>query len=261
MTINWNLRRPVTLRPIVPTKAQEDELLSIYNDSIRIWQDAVNRIAREWVQPAEITTDAIDGQQLTWLMDQVERDLDRTLIYQTDKLGRWVTKVGNWNGRKTISGIKSATGRDIEPFIRLSDVRDLLDRSIRQNVSLISNVNADTRNRIEQIIFDGFARRRTKRQITDALAKATGITKRRARIIASDQLHKLNIQMSAYRARQLGIERYKWVRTISKHERPAHLSRVGKIFRWDKPPDDGPPGYAIGCKCGFQSILGDDDDE
>ena len=253
--IHWKVRRETTLRPIVPTKAQENELYSIYWASIRIWQKLAADVAANWSQPAQITIDAPDGTQLQWLIDQADAWSRDTLIYQTERLGRWVTKVGKWNGAKTIAGIKSATGTDVEPFIRLSDVREELELAIRQNVALISSVNADTKNRVQQIIFDGFAQRKTKKQITDELAKAMGITKRRARIIAGDQLHKLNIAMSKHRNLQLGITRYKWGRTISRHERPHHLARVGKVFRWDKPPWDGPPGYAIGCKCSAAAIL------
>lgn len=255
----WNLRRPAVLRPIVPTKAQEDELYRIYGDSIAIWQKLSSDLAAIWTKP-ELVTDAPDGQSVQWLVDQAQREADNTIIYQTEKLGRWVTKVGDWHGRKTIEGIKSATGVDIAPFIRLGDVREELQRSIRQNVALISSINADTKNRIQQIIFDGFAQRKTKKQITDELAKAMGITKRRARVIAGDQTHKLNIQLSAYRARQLGIKRYVWHTRLDDRVRPAHKAREGKVFRWDKPPPDGHPGYPIMCRCAAQSIIEDDDD-
>jgi SPP1 gp7 family putative phage head morphogenesis protein len=112
---------------------------------------------------------------------------------------------------------------------------------------------------VQQIIFDGFAQRKTKKQITDDLAKAMGITKRRARIIAGDQTKKLNIALMQHRNLQLGITRYKWGRTTSKNERKYHLARVGKIFRWDKPPPGGHPGYEIGCKCSAAAILDYDD--
>lgn len=255
---SWGLRRPVVLRPIIPTKAQENELYRIYGDGLAIWHALCRDIIALWTTPELITDAAPDGQSLQWLVDQASRQADNTIIYQTEKLGRWVTKVGEWHGRKTIDGIRSATGAEVAPFIRLGDVREELERSIRQNVALISNVNADTKNRVQQIIFDGFARRKTKKQITDDLAKAMGITKRRARVIAGDQLHKLNVQLSAIRARQLGIKRYVWHTRLDDRVRPAHRAREGKVFRWDKPPPDGHPGYPIMCRCAAQSILEDD---
>lgn len=246
-------RKAVTLRPIEPTGAQENEIYSIYLNSIRIWQRCAAQIAASWTQPT-ITVDA-DGRELQWLVDQANAQADATIIYQTDKLGKWVTKVGSWHGQKTIFGVKSATGTDIAPFIRLSDADAILREAVRRNTALISNVNADTKNRIEQVIYDGFARRLNKKQLTDELAKAMGITKRRARIIAGDQTHKLNIALTQYRNQQLGITSYKWMTRRDDRVRPAHRARQGKLFRWDKPPFDGHPGYAVGCRCIAQAVI------
>lgn len=253
--IHWKVRRETALPPIIPTQAQERELYSIYLSSIQIWQKLAADVAAAWSQPAQITTDAPDGTQLQWLIDQADNQSRSTLIYQTERLGRWVTKVGTWHGAKTIAGIKSATGTDVEPFIRLSDVREELELAIRQNVALISSVNADTKSRVERIIFDGFAQRKTKKQITDELAKAMGITKRRARLIAGDQATKLGVALTKHRNLQLGIRRYKWITRRDDRVRPAHRARQGKIFRWDKPPFDGPPGYPVACRCVAAGIL------
>src|SRR5690606_468929 len=125
-----------------------------------------------------------DGAQLQFLLDQIERQADNTILYQTEKLGRWVSKVGTRNMGKTISGVKSATGVDIAPYIRLRDVQPYLEQSIRQNVALISNVNADTKRRVEEAVYEALANRRNKKWLTDRIAKEMGITKRRARIIA-----------------------------------------------------------------------------
>jgi SPP1 gp7 family putative phage head morphogenesis protein len=252
MKIDFKLRRRTILRPIVPTQNQEAELYSIYLDSVRIWANACAQISGSW---SVLTTDDISESQIQWLINQAQQQSDHTIVYQTARLGRWVTKVGTWHGAKTISGIKSATGTDITPFINLGDVRDLLDRSIAQNVSLISSVNADTKRRIEQIIFDGFATRKTKKEITDQLAAAMGVTKRRARLIAGDQLQKINVALNGYRNVQLGIDSYIWKHTPQEHPRKYHVARNGKTFRWDDPPSDGPPGYAPNCRCYSQGII------
>lgn len=261
--VREGLRRGVELRPIMPPMALQNELYSIYNDSIRIWSAFLPELAGAYDRfglTDGLVTDA-DGQQIQFLIDQVNRQLDNTIIYQTDRLGRWVTRVGEFNGRRTISAIKSATGKEIAPFIRLRDAQPFLEQSIRQNVALISNVNADMKNRVEQIIFDGLANRRNKKYITDELAKALGITKRRARNIAGDQTHKLNIALNQFRNEQLGIRQYRWSTRLDNAVRPAHRAREGKVFRWDQPPSDGHPGFPINCRCSADSILDPDEDE
>lgn len=259
--VHSGLRRQVVMRPIMPPRALETELYSIYNDSIALWAGLLPQLAAAYDRfglTDGLITDA-DGQQIQFLIDQVDRQLDNTILYQTDRLGRWVSRVGTWNGQRTISAVKSATGKDIAPFIRLREAQPFLEQAIRQNVALISNVNADMKNRVEQIIFDGLANRRTKKYITDELAKALGITKRRARIIAGDQTHKLNIALNQFRNEQLGITSYRW--STQRDDRVRHLHRVreGRVFRWDQPPSDGHPGHPINCRCAALSILDPDE--
>lgn len=255
-------RKTVTLRPVELTVALENDLAAIIMESVHAWARFVrDTLIPAYSQPGPMVSDAEpDGRNLQWLIDQADAEINNKLIYQTEKLGRWVTRTGEWHGRRTISSVKSATGFDIEPFIRLGDIRPLLDRSIADNVSLIKGLNADTKRRVEQIIFDGFARRRTKKDITRDLARAMGISQRKARFIATDQAHKLQSQLTQYRNEQLGIEAYLWRTRRDERVRSAHRIREGKKFRWDKPPFDGHPGYPIRCRCVSEAILWDDDD-
>lgn len=218
---------PDALRPVIDGNPRLSEMMTqVYANSLRPWVVSV---------PTPGIISAPVRQE--------------TYIYQTEKLGRWVTRTGTWHGAKTIAGVKSALGVDIAPYIKLSDIRGLLDASIQANVALIGSVNSDNQSRIESIVRDAFTNRRTKKWMTDALAEAMGITKRRARLIANDQMYKLGIALTAYRNQQMGIETYIWHHTPQTDPRPAHVARNLKVFRWSTPPPDGHPGYAIGCKC------------
>lgn len=259
--LGWSGKRRAIFRPIVPTQALENELYSIYYDSIRQWVAFTSTLVEEY-NPATALDGFIidaDGTQIQWLVDQKARQIENTIVYQTEKLGRWVTKVGTWHGAKTISAAQSATGVSIKPFIKLADVRPFLNQSIRQNVSLISNMNADTKARVEQVLYDAFANRRNKKWLTDELSKAMGITKRRARNIAGDQTHKLNSQLTQYRNEELGITSYIWKTREDGRVRPAHITRQDHIFEWSKPPYDGHPGYPVNCRCSAAAVLDPDD--
>lgn len=247
-------RKRVRLRPIAPSKVQEGDLYAIYRDTLAIWEGLARQIAATYSEPSPITTDA-DGRQLQWLVDQAAREAESIVFVQTEKLGRWVRRIGTWHGDRTISSVKSALGVDIAPFVRLSDVHDMLDDAVRANVSLIHDINTRNRAAVEAVIYDAQVNRRTKKEVTDSLAKAMGITKRRARMIANDQLYKLNIALTAYRNQQLGIAYYEWDHTPQAHPRPEHVQRDGKLFRWDTPPWDGLPGYAPNCKCRAVPIV------
>ena len=243
-------RKEVTLRPIVPTGALETDLYRIYLDSVRIWTACAREILASYERP-RLTTDA----DADWILDRADAQADSAVFIQTEKLGRWVRRMGTWHGERTISSVQSALGVDISPYVRLVDVDDLLTASVRANVALIRDVNARTRAAVEEVVRDGLVNRRTKKYVTDALSKAMGITKRRARLIANDQTHKLNLALTAYRNQQLGIDSYRWKHMPQEHPRPAHVARNGKVFSWSKPPYDGHPGYAINCKCAAEPVV------
>lgn len=225
---------PDALRPVIDGNPRLSEMMTqVYANSLRPWVVSVPT-------PGILSP---------------PKPRQETYIYQTEKLGRWVTRVGTWHGAKTIAGVKSALGVDIAPYIRLSDVAGLLDASIQANVALIGSVNSDNQSRIEAIVRDAFTNRRTKKWLTDALAEAMGITKRRARLIANDQMYKLGIALTAYRNQQMGIETYIWHHTPQTEPRPTHVARDLKVFRWSTPPPDGHPGYAIACKCYPEPVV------
>ena len=241
--------RRLVLRPIEPTASQAAELYAIHYWVVQQWREFISvTLAPSYERPSPFVADD-DGQKLQWLIDQKNADINSRIIYQTEKMGRWVTKFGTWHGAKTISAVNSATGVDIEPFIRLGNIRDQLDAAIRENTNLISGINADAKLRVEQVLFDSFAMRKTKAATVKALAEAMGITQRRARRIATDQTHKLGSILTQIRQQQMGFEKYKWITRGDDRVRPAHRSRNGRIFRWDKPPYDGHPGYPIMCRC------------
>lgn len=249
------------LPPIVVTKAMEDELYSIYLDGVREWRRGIiDKILPAYVIPS-LTLDATPA-ELDSIIANVARVVEGDVyLYQTAKLGRWVRRVGDWNGAKTISAAKSATGVDIAPYIRLIDVQGQLDQAIRDNVSLFKSHNAATRARIEAIMADALVNRRNKRWMTAELAKALGVSQRKARFAATDQTHKLNAALTALRNQQLGIPGYNWMTRRDERVRHLHAIRQGKFFRWDQPPSDGHPGWPIRCRCTAHSQLFDPDEE
>lgn len=256
------VRNPrATLPMIVVPKTIEDELYSIYLDGVRAWRKGiVEQIIPNYEIPS-LTLDATPA-QLDSIIANVARTVEgEVYLYQTAKLGRWVRRVGDWNGAKVISGAKSATGVDIAPYMRLIDVQGQLDQAIRDNVSLFRSHNAATRARIEAILADALVNRRNKKYLTAELAKALGISQRRARFAATDQTHKLSAALTSLRNQELGIPGYRWITRRDERVRHLHAVRQGDYFRWDKPPSDGPPGWPIRCRCVAHSVLYEPDED
>ena len=80
-----------------------------------------------------------------------------------------------------------------------------------------------------------------------------GTTKRRAALIARDQVTSLNAELTRIRQQQVGIEQYTWSTVKDERVRKSHRALEGTTQRWDKPPivDGEPahPGQPINCRC------------
>lgn len=109
------------------------------------------------------------------------------------------------------------------------------------------------------------------RSLLEEIIELSGIAYERAKVIARDQTNKFTSVLAEARQTDLGIEEYIW-RTAEDQRvvgNPSgkypkvydpmmhgnHFARNGKIFRWDSPPEDGHPGWAIQCRCYAEPIL------
>jgi len=251
-------RRDVAVELSRPTLDDESVLYEVYrNEVLTPWREGIKRIVSLYTLPVIeplITRDA-DGEQLQWLVDQIERQVMARRVYQTERLGVWVTGQGNRSTRQTVRAVAGAVGVDVRPYMVLADIQGPLRVAIGQNVALISRLNGDTAARVQAILLDGFNNRRSKAEIARALRETMGISDRRARLIAKDQIYKLNSEITKIRARQLGVKKYKWRTKRDSRVRKTHRAREGRTYTYAKGPRTGPPGYEINCRCHAEAIL------
>lgn len=139
-------------------------------------------------------------------------------------------------------------------------IAELQKNWVSQNTSLIKSVPTQYMARVEQIVRTGVMAGTTSREIAKQVKEASGISDRRAKIIARDQIGKANGELTQYRQTDLGVKEYDWITAHDERVRgnpagrfpravPSHYARDGKRFRWDKPPEGGHPGMAILCRC------------
>lgn len=107
------------------------------------------------------------------------------------------------------------------------------------------------------------------RSLTEQIRHLGGVSERQANLIARDQTSKINMAINQARQQEVGIEEYIW-RTARDRRvvgtpggaypegnsvHGNHYKREGQVYRWDKPPSDGHPGYAINCRCIAEPII------
>jgi SPP1 gp7 family putative phage head morphogenesis protein len=117
------------------------------------------------------------------------------------------------------------------------------------NTDLIKNVPEVYKQQVQNATMAGLQQGQTTSQIAKSIMKEGSVTKRRAELIARDQVSKLNGQLTQLRQAEAGVEKYIWRTSQDERVRSSHAAREGKEFSWSEIPDGGHPGEAINCRC------------
>ena len=140
---------------------------------------------------------------------------------------------------------------------------------IRNNLDLIRGINiknnTELRNSLAQMLIDN----RPSREIQKLIVEKTKKTKAQARLIARDQIGKLNARSNANKQKALGVTKYIWrtvrdARVRDKANGGNHKALEGKVFSWNKPPivnsktgKRAHPGEDFQCRCYAEAVLDD----
>ena len=133
--------------------------------------------------------------------------------------------------------IKATFGIDIREDYYLGDFYiEQLRKWIDENVGLISTIPEDTLEKMRDIVYDGFTNGRTTTRMVKKIQQVYGISRRRAELIARDQVAKLNGQIQKAQQQDAGITEYIWCTTGDELVREGHRRLNGQKFSWDDPP-------------------------
>ncbi|MDZ5288579.1 phage head morphogenesis protein [Helicobacter pylori] len=196
---------------------------------------------------ADGITDLLGG-----FVAKVKRAVDSAVGWVTG----FVHDETDWHTDKFAQSVKTATGADVKPII--ASAGDIKTAIIERNVSLISNLADDTRQKIVQAVINANINKHSVSQLKAAIEQILGTQAARADLIAQDQTIKLVADLNRYRQEQAGIKRYKWVSKQDDRVRPLHRQLNGKIYEWGKPTgaEHGlPPGQPIRCRCRAKAVI------
>lgn len=165
-------------------------------------------------------------------------------------------------------GIALATADRVDRFNR-RDVRRAIGIDVpeyssalgekwrREHIALIKSIGEDAKQRFTGVLREASKKQTRIETIAQALKDNEGITHRRARLIARDQVLTINAKLNRDRQERAGIEEYIWHTVRDGSVRGNHSHLHGKRFRFDDPPmgggtsknERGNPGDGIGCRC------------
>jgi uncharacterized protein with gpF-like domain len=136
------------------------------------------------------------------------------------------------------------------------------------NFTLITNIQKEAHEKIFSAVMVSLTSPDPEQQgasgIQNALVKVGGFTKDRINLISRDQNSKLYASLATERLRQNGVTHFRWLHSSAgKVPRKTHIEKDREVFRVDDPrlwegpkADQGPPGWAINCRCRSLPLIG-----
>lgn len=268
----------------------EKEYRQVLLYDISLWESDIKRLIIPRIGLWKTEFEEQKGRKDAWAEDinSIMSELHLTIGRRSEaflkgKLPLISGKTNSFNKKEFGRVINAALGVDLirhEPWLK-----DQLDKWISDNTNLIRQLRTETTNKVHNIVSEGLTQGQRVETIAENIIskgkiKALGASpfdstksalqkaRNRAKLIADDQIGKLNSQLTERRQNDLGVKRYRWRNVGDRRVRgnPAglypdatydHWAREGKIYSWDKPPQDGHPGYPVRCRCWAEAVLED----
>lgn len=199
--------------------------------------------------------DVIDALKISF-----DKELPNFSIYAED-IGQKSSSWHNKEWQKTMKSISEINFYQNEPWLV-----DVMKSFVSQNTNLITKLTDETLQNVNGIIDRGIIAGKRHETLMKEILNGTELQKgvfktvrTRARLIARDQVAKLNGNLMRLRQTNLGITHYFWRTSLDERVRSSHEELEGQRFSWKNPPSVGHPGEDYQCRCtaepDFEGLL------
>ncbi len=251
-------KRFLTARGIDPPRSIEAQYLAALR---RIVRKLINQVNAQLLPAmAEFERDYVTDSPniksyFLGIVDQLDRQVgDIEDLAQRISL-KMATSTEAFNRRKFVSSINQAIGVNLSDIIKAEGVQVQIGASITENVDLIKTIPKQFHEKIKIAISSGIDKGDDFFSIRKRILEIGQSTDKRAKLIARDQVAKLNAAVTEARQTKMGVTNYFWRTSQDERVRPSHEENEGKKFAWDDPPATGHPGQDIQCRCTAEPDL------
>jgi len=171
-------------------------------------------------------------------------------------------RVTEWNGNQLNAQVQKVV--KVNLYDSPTGLSEHLELFVSDNVKLIKSVAFGQLEDLKGVVTRGARAGLRHTEVAKQIEQQFGVTKRRAAVIARDQVGKLNGEMNQLRQQNLGVRRYRWSSSQDERVRDSHRKLNGTIQLWSTPPvvnertgERGHPGQPIQCRCSAIPIIDD----
>lgn len=239
----------------------------------RMEREARREIEAVFRSPAAAESQALDaslGSVARIAVNDLARRLSALFRRQSSELAeRMVAQVERDSRTKFGRSLKELSGDATLParVLRGGGLDDVIKASTAENVALIRSIPEQYLAGVQGLVMRSIQTGRGMADIGPGLRRIKGVTRRRADLIARDQVSKATAAINRTRAQAAGLRKFKWRHSGGGRDpRRLHQEMDGNVYRYDDPPvidertgERGLPGQAINCRCFAVPVLDFDD--
>lgn len=243
-------------------EVQYASLLVGYVDRIEKALDSLLNALPQWAESVRARHDAHESDRVAAMIDDVRRRILTREQLQV-VVTAYARRIAEHQRAEFARQVKSALGVDIALLgadVTMTAAR--LADFTAENVSLIRSLTTTPLDEVERLIVRGFASGERHEVMAKEIAQRFDVARSRARLIARDQVGKLNAQIGRDANKALGLNQFRWRSVRDKAVRPQHAE-------WDRKSKDEPfsydgtagyrppelPGQAVQCRCYDEAVF------
>jgi SPP1 gp7 family putative phage head morphogenesis protein len=175
---------------------------------------------------------------------------------------RYAKSTSEFSRARLAAQAKAAFGVDVSILDR--SMPKMMEAWVHENVTRITSIENEALDQVAAIVAKAYA---SNDPINVARATAAkkieerfGVSARKARFLAVDQIGKLNGQVNRARQIEMGMTRFRWWTRRDSRVRHSHRRLHGDVFSWDDLPinERGEkiyPGSDFRCRCGAEPVF------
>jgi SPP1 gp7 family putative phage head morphogenesis protein len=204
----------------------------------------------------------------------IVRDADYNILWQTlgsfkiaweqDRVFELISGIATQQGSRLANQTHQQTTQQFVGLLPIDPLRGMPSRARLlledwgpQNAALITKATNEVIDGVyaycRQALKDGVAPYDLAADIKDYWPS---ISDARARLIARDQVSKLNGELTMIEQLDVGVTDYIWRTSEDERVRETHIAKNGVRFQWTTPPPDtGHPGWDFQCRCTAEPDL------
>ena len=185
----------------------------------------------------------------------------------------WVDAIVDQSKEQFKLSVSRAVGIDVTAILDGESVRSAGESMATDAAQLIRTIPENYLDQVQEAVWMHYQQfpQPEGRTLLEQIRHIGKVSENRAKLIARDQTSKINIAVLQARNEEAGIKEYIWrtardgrvvgnpsglyPKAVMPDVHGNHYAREGKKFRWDSPPEDSHPGYAINCRCTAEPVI------